>query len=456
MRSSGGRSSMSNLGERRSSTSSIIGERKSSFGNLSNQSSTLSPPPPVQGVFNENLRRSFDKTTSSPIRSSGTKVLKSAGRRKVSQARLTGRIPLVNTSSEEEDNCADDSFDRKIEASLEEARPLDLQPQYLVRGSIARATTKYPRKSSVTDSPHVRRNSVAHSSLVDRRRPSVTHQTPRLSSTIDGMSPILNITSQDNFSPIAPKAAINTRASMHSISSSCPSSGRGSPSEPGPRSPLDHNRKVYGVEEGAPRFDSFEHTGPHTVVERRREEEYDSPSSGVGSLKAELEDEITTSIQLARKHGEERLQAEKERCREEGVGMERLMDMERRNSALRYQQLQEERDNLKQEVDRLQEKVRLIHMENELMEEQRCRSPVTAVSSLALTRDIGSMAGAPVTSKEAGTMAETSSALGFNNREEELLQTVQALSLRMEEQDEQLAQVKEDNIVLRSQVRLNR
>merc|ERR1719461_2394933 len=156
----------------------------------------------------------------------------------------------------------------------------------------------------------------------------------------------------------------------------------------------------------------------------RREEEYDSPSSGVGSLKAELEDEITTSIQLARKHGEERLQAEKERCREEVVGMERQMDMERRNSALRYQQLQEERDNLKQEVDRLQEKVRLIHMEKEQLEEQGCRSPVTAVSSLALTRDIGSMAGAPVTSKDAGTMAETSSALAFNNREEELLQTV--------------------------------
>ena len=54
MRSSGGRrSSISNLGERRSSTSSIIGERKSSFSNLSNQSSsTLSPPPPVQVEIN--------------------------------------------------------------------------------------------------------------------------------------------------------------------------------------------------------------------------------------------------------------------------------------------------------------------------------------------------------------------------------------------------------------------
>ena len=53
MRSSGGRrSSISNLGERRSSTSNIMGERKSSFSNLSNQSSTLSPPPPVQVEIN--------------------------------------------------------------------------------------------------------------------------------------------------------------------------------------------------------------------------------------------------------------------------------------------------------------------------------------------------------------------------------------------------------------------
>ena len=128
----------------------------------------------LKGVFNENLRRSFEKTTSSPIRSPGKKVLKSAGRRKSSQARLTGRIPLVNTSSEEEEeDCADmaemdDSFDRKIEASLEVARPLDLQPQYLVRGSVARATTKYPRTSSGVMGQQARR------SLVDRRRPEVT------------------------------------------------------------------------------------------------------------------------------------------------------------------------------------------------------------------------------------------------------------------------------------------
>ena len=45
---------------------------------------------------------------------------------------MNGRIPLVNTSSDEE--VLDDSFDRKIAASLEEARPVEIQPQLLVRG----------------------------------------------------------------------------------------------------------------------------------------------------------------------------------------------------------------------------------------------------------------------------------------------------------------------------------
>ena len=59
--------------------------------------------------------------------------------------RLTGRIPLVNTSSEEEDEDGDleDSFDRQIAASLEAARPRQLDsPQFLVRGSSARSTMR--------------------------------------------------------------------------------------------------------------------------------------------------------------------------------------------------------------------------------------------------------------------------------------------------------------------------
>jgi len=492
--SSGPNSSNSNFGQRRksltnSSSSNMMGERRSSLSNISGHSppsSTLSPPPAVQGVFNENLRRSFDKTTSSPIRSPGKKVLKSAGRRKTSQARLSGRIPLVNTSSEEED-CADmaemdDSFDRKIEASLEVARPLDLQPQYLVRGSVARATTKYPRSSSGVMGQQARRGSVAHSSLVDRRRPEgFTAGVPtRRSSTIDGMSPIVNPNSHETFSPILPKAAVNTMTGMYSMSvcsSSSPSSGRGSPSDQGRRSPLDDSRKKMQEESTASaRFvlDSLQHTvgqlANTAVAERRREEEYDSPSSGVGSLKAELEEEISSSLQLARRHGEERLMVERERWRDQMAGLERERDMERRNSALRYQQLQEEKDQLKQEVERLQEKVRLIHLEKEqldeqvaeLIEEQRCRSPVTAVSTLlpvpvALTREVGIMVEATVSSREVSTtMAEAITSTleeERSNREEELLQTVQALSMRVEVQDDQLAQVKEDNIVLRSQVR---
>merc|ERR1719295_2182654 len=203
-----------------------------------------------------------------------------------------------------------------------------------------------------------RRGSVAHSSLVERRRPEGSTigvlQPTRRSSTIEGMSPIVNPTSHENFSPIVSQAVANTTTGMYSMSvcsSSSLSSGRGSPSasDQGRRSPSDHQsrRKIQEESTASARFvlDSLERTvGLLTntaVVERRREEEYDSPSSGVGSLKAELEEEISSSLQLARRHGGERL-------KEEMVGLERERDMERRNSSLRYQQLQDERDKLKQ------------------------------------------------------------------------------------------------------------
>ena len=44
---------------------------------------------------------------------------------------MSGAIPLVNTSSEEEDdNDLEDSFDRQIAASLEVARPIEIQMQH--------------------------------------------------------------------------------------------------------------------------------------------------------------------------------------------------------------------------------------------------------------------------------------------------------------------------------------
>ena len=81
----------------------------------------FSPTISDQGAFNENLKRSFEKTRVSVTSSPNSKIIK----RKPSQSRMLGNIPLVNTSSEDE---AEDSFDRKIAQSLSVARPMELQP----------------------------------------------------------------------------------------------------------------------------------------------------------------------------------------------------------------------------------------------------------------------------------------------------------------------------------------
>ena len=52
-------------------------------------------------------------------------------------------------------------------------------------------------------------------------------------------------------------------------------------------------------------------------------QEEDSISSGVDSLKADLEEEIQTSISLAKKHGEERLESERRRHSEALDSLER-------------------------------------------------------------------------------------------------------------------------------------
>merc|ERR1719445_1787260 len=109
----------------------------------------FSPTVSDQGAFNENLKRSFEKTrisvTASPNNANSMKIKKRA-----SQSKLLGNIPLVNTSSEDE---AEDSFDRKIASSLAFARPMELQPQhgappqYLVRGNSLRTTVMRKQKS---------------------------------------------------------------------------------------------------------------------------------------------------------------------------------------------------------------------------------------------------------------------------------------------------------------------
>lgn len=177
--------------------------------------------------------------------------------------------------------------------------------------------------------------------------------------------------------------------------------------------------------------------GKLAETKAEQQEEYDSPSSGLGSLRADLEEEFSSSLLLARKHGEERLDVERQRHAEQLEAMERERDLERRNFQLRFEQFTEEQDGLRKEVEQLKEKVKLINLEKEhmetqmvqLVEQQRCQSPSNAV------RD----------GKEVEEQRR-------KDREEELMNTVQRLTARVQSQDQDLAEAKEDNIVLRSQI----
>jgi len=363
----------------------------------------MAPSKVDQGVFNENLRRSFEKnsisTASSPYRSPDRKMLKNS-RRKNSQARLSGRIPLVNTSSEDE---AEDSFDRKIASSLAMARPMDIQPQFLVRGSSARSTVR--KHSNTSNSPTMSTSTRKYSTT---SRPSPTSTTR--------MSPILAPSDGSSFN--SPMSSSSTSSDKSDRGSPLPDSGGGCT-----RLALDElQRKVGQLAE--------------TAISQQ--DDYDSPSSGVGSLRADLEEEISSSLLLARKHGEERLIVERQRHAEQLSSVERERDLERRNFQLRFEQFQEEQDRLRREVEDLKEKVRLVniekdHMEEhmaEVIEEHRIRSPVTAVGDRFDEEE-----------------------QRRRDREEELMITVQRLTERVQTQDQELAEAKEDNIVLKSQVK---
>jgi len=355
----------------------------------------VSPNVQSQGVFNENLRRSFEKniisTPSSPYKSSSiTKDDQKKMRRKISQARLSGRIPLVNTSSEDE---AEDSFDRRIASSLALARPLEMRTDFLVRGGSTRSTIRKSSNNSQNPSPNIsarRKVSNTPPSTI-RMYPTITHS--------EGSS-------------------INSPMS----SSSPHSEGHVSPGPGNDSSRLvlaDLQMKVGRLAEN-------------------KGEEYDSPSSGRGSLRVDLEEEISSSLLLARKHGEERLAVERQRHADQMEGVERERNLERRNFQLRFEQFQEDQDTLRKEVDQLKEKLKLVNLEKEnmeaqmvqLVEQQRCQSPVRAFQD---RREVEEQR--------------------RRDREEELMSTVQRLTTRVQAQDQDLAEAKEDNIVLRSQIR---
>ena len=162
-------------------------------------------------------------------------------KRKVSQARLAGNIPLVNTSSEDE---AEDSFDRQIADSLSVARPMEL----LVRGSSLRSTVVKKQSRSNPSSPKVR---------------TTARMYPEEEDDTDSSEEIEE-----------PPARLAVR---------------------------ELEMKIDQLTESA--------------MESSRPQEL--------SLGPDLEEEIQTSLLLARKHGEERLETERRRHSEQLDSMER-------------------------------------------------------------------------------------------------------------------------------------
>ena len=116
--------------------------------------------------------------------------------------------------------------------------------------------------------------------------------------------------------------------------------------------------------------------------------------------------------------------------------LERERDLERRNFQLRFEQHQEDQDRMRREVDDLKRKLKLVNLEKEHLEEHisqlekqnRCEEAIAAVSD----------------GKEEQKRKD---------KEQELMMTVQRLTARVQSQDQDLAETKEDNIVLRSQVK---
>ena len=299
----------------------------------------------------------------------------------------------MNTSSEDE---AEDSFDRQIASSLALARPLDIQPQFLVRGTSTRST--------------VRKNSNTSPNYSTSTRKFSTASIPSPTSTIR-MSPILAPSGGSSFNSTVSSSRGSSPLSLHHSLPRSPEI-----KEVGVRLALGElERKMVEMSE---------------MVDRQ--DDCDSLSSGRGSIRADLEEEINSSICLTRKHGEERLQAEKLRHADQVKAVERETNLERRNFQLRFEQYQEEQERLRKEVEELKGKLTSVNLEKDHLEGQ----------IMNLEKQNSCQASQDVEEEQKR-----------KDKEEELMKTVQKLTVRVQSQDQFLAEANEDIIVLRSQVK---
>merc|ERR1719481_1848954 len=141
--------------------------------------------------------------------------------------------------------------------------------------------------------------------------------------------------------------------------------------------------------------------------------ESDSPSSGVDSLKADVEDvDIICPVSLARNQAEEKLKSLRLVHRQEIKSLEA-----------------EENDELAREVKKMKGMLDLLNQEKLHLEEQWKQA-----------QDSNDFQGA--------SHVEVS----WEDKEKELVETVQSLTNRVQRQDNELADMKEENKMLRNQV----
>jgi len=169
-------------------------------------------------------------------------------------------------------------------------------------------------------------------------------------------------------------------------------------------------------------------------------EDYDSPSSGVGSItgaghyssggvsRVDIEEEMSSSIALIRKLAEEKLQAEKRRHQDLLSGIERERKLEKNNFNLKMEELHSEHAITKRDLREMKDKVKLLMIEKQSTDEQ--------LMALA---------------EENEKLRDDANERENGSSEEELLIQVSQLSERLSSQDSALANLREDNIVLRSQ-----
>jgi len=395
-------------------------------------------------------------------------------RTRVSQTRLTGAIPLVNTSSEDEQDLDEDSFDRKIAEDLEFAgkqfetstRLLSRAspPRFLVRGSNVRSTLRTKSQGRL---PFV---------------PLVVTESPQ-QNMLSPISVVRNgATTPDNFDEsVAAPAASTNGFSRHS-------------------SPI--NKSFHSVRSEPDQNDDLVETANIVKDLEIQLKSLEAANNDAINQKDEfltdnhVEESMDEIIARIRKEASQSIAHAKEMHREEISAMSRERELEISNYKLRLDQLQGELDRQTKEKTDLTEKVRLLFLEKEQAEDTalnlqeqiiKLQNDLNRENNLAnntavnndtednkncvktnnnceenenkhfqdkIRNERDSRSCSRERMSEVSKMSLGSDQMSTTESyESEYLLKIQQMAARIQEQDDFVTELKEDNLVLRNQKR---